>query len=107
MVVICGLKTTINLIVGRSIRVVLERRCVGVGSMWGTPSHRLGQQMERQKNREMGGALAIDGCQTTTSHTTTNQKQAVGMEGNMEGRCDKRKARGKCNSIVLGALEVE
>jgi len=29
------------------------------------------------------------------------------MEGSMEGRCDEREARGKRNSIVLGALDVE
>ena len=102
MAVVCRLKTTINPIVSGSIRGVLERRCVGVGSMWGTPSHRLGQQMERQKNREMGGALAIDGCQRTISHTTTNQKQAAALEGSMKERCDKWEAWGKHNTIILG-----
>ncbi len=102
MAAICELKTTINPIVGGSIRKVLERRCVRVGSAWGTSSHRLGWQMERQKNREMGGALAINGHQTTTSHTTTNQKQVAVMEGSMKGRRDTREAQGKHDAIVSG-----
>ena len=62
--------------------------------------------MERQQNREMGRALALKSCQLMIFHTTTNQKEAVGMEGSMAGTCGKREARGKCNIIVLGALEV-
>jgi hypothetical protein len=54
------------------------------------------------KKREMGGALAINGRQTMTSHTTTNQKQAAAMEGHKKGRRDKREARGKHHTIVLG-----
>jgi len=40
-------------------------------------------------------------------NATTNQKLAAATEGSMEGRCDEREARGKRNSIVLGALDVE
>ena len=40
-------------------------------------------------------------------NTTTNQNLVAAMEGSMEGRCVEREAWGKCNSIVLGALDVE
>jgi hypothetical protein len=40
-------------------------------------------------------------------NATTNQKQAATIERSMVGRFDKREVRGKCNSIVLGALNVE
>jgi hypothetical protein len=50
---------------------------------------------KQQKNREMGWALAIDGCRLNFLHTTTNQKQASATEGTMKGRRDKREARGK------------
>jgi hypothetical protein len=40
-------------------------------------------------------------------NATTNQKLAAAMEGSMEGRCDEREVRGRRNSIVLGALDVE
>jgi hypothetical protein len=40
-------------------------------------------------------------------NATTNQKQATTTERSMEGRCDKREVRGKCDSIVLGVLDVE
>ena len=63
--------------------------------------------MERQKSREMGGALAIDGRQVTTSHTTTNQKQAAAMEGSMKGRRDEWEVQGKHDTIVSGALLVD
>ncbi len=53
--------------------------------MWGTLSHCLGRRKEQQKIREMGGALAIDGCRLIILHTTTNQKQAAGTEGSMNG----------------------
>ena len=33
-----------------------------------------------------------------------NQKQVAAMEGSMKGRCDKREARGKHNTIILGVL---
>ena len=39
-------------------------------------------------------------------YTTTNQKQAAAMEGSMEERCNERDAWGKCNTIVLGGIEL-
>ena len=63
--------------------------------------------MERQKKQRDGRGLGLRRLSIDDFPHNNQPKQAVGMEGNMEGRCDKRKARGKCNSIVLGALEVE
>ncbi len=37
----------------------------------------------------------------------TNQKLAAATKGSMEGNCDEWEAQGKCNSIVLGALDVK
>ena len=66
-----------------------------------------GGQMKRQKNREMGEALAIDGCQLNILHTTTNQKQVAATEGSMEGKCNKWEVRGKHDTIISGgALEL-
>ena len=48
--------------------------------------------------------VAFKGCQLADQNTTTNQKQAVAMEGSMEGICDERDAWGKCDAIILGAL---
>ena len=49
--------------------------------------------------------MALDGRQSMTTHTTTNQKQVVATtERSMEGRCDKWEVWGKRNTIVLGAL---
>jgi hypothetical protein len=39
-------------------------------------------------------------------NATINQKLVTTTEESMEGRCDKQEARGKNNSIVLGALDV-
>jgi hypothetical protein len=57
---------------------------------------------ERQKNREMGWALGVDGRRLKILHTTTNQKQAAATEGTMKGRRDEREARGKHDTIVFG-----
>jgi hypothetical protein len=57
---------------------------------------------ERQKNKEMGWALAIDGHRSNILHTTTNQKQAFATEGNMKGRLDKQEVRGKHDTIIFG-----
>ncbi len=51
-----------------------------------------------EKNREMGWALAIDGCQLNILHTT----KVAATEGTMKGRRGEREARGKHNTIVLG-----
>jgi hypothetical protein len=57
---------------------------------------------ERQKNREMGWALAIDSRRLKILHTTIKQKQAAVTEGTMKGRHDEREARGKHDTIVFG-----
>jgi hypothetical protein len=49
---------------------------------------------------------ALDGGQSTTAHTTTNQKQAVAKEGSMEGRCDERDAWGKRDTIIFRGLKL-
>ncbi len=40
-------------------------------------------------------------------NATTNQKQAAATERSIEGRCNEWEVQGKCNSIVLGALDIE
>jgi hypothetical protein len=40
-------------------------------------------------------------------NATTNQKLAAVTKGSMEGSCDEQEAQGKCNSIVLGKLDVK
>ena len=40
-------------------------------------------------------------------NATTNQKQAAATKGTIWGRRDERDARGKHDTIVLGALEVK
>jgi hypothetical protein len=57
---------------------------------------------KRQKNREMGWALAIDDRRLKILHTTTNQKQATATEGTMKGRRDEQEVRGKHDTIVFG-----
>ena len=59
------------------------------------------------KNKNKKYIVALDGRQTTTSHTTTNPKQAAATERTMKGRRDKREAQGKHYSIVLGGLLVD
>jgi hypothetical protein len=43
----------------------------------------------------------------TIFNATTNQKLAAATKGSMEGRFNEREAQGKCDSIVLGALDVD
>ena len=62
---------------------------------------------ERQKNREMGWALGVDGRRLKILHTTTNQKQAPITEESKERRGDHRGSAGGCKSIVLGAIAVK
>ena len=50
---------------------------------------------------------ALNGRRSMILNATTNQKLAATTEGSMEGRCNEREARGKRNSIVLGALNGE
>jgi hypothetical protein len=72
-------------------------------NMWGTLSHCLGRQMERQKKN----IVALDGRRLMIYYATTNQKQASTTEVGMKERCDERETQGKHYAIVLGALLVE
>jgi hypothetical protein len=56
---------------------------------------------ERQKNREMGWALAVDGHRLKILHKATNQQQAAATEGTMKGRHNEQEARGKHDTIVF------
>jgi hypothetical protein len=56
-------------------------------------------EASKEKIREMGWALAIDGRRLKILHTTTNQKQAAVMEGTMKGRHDELEVKNK-NKIV-------
>ena len=86
---------------------MLEQRRAGREARGGTPSHRLGWRIDRQKIFNTKYTAALNGRRLTILNATTNQKLAAGTEGCMEGRFDKREAQGKRNSIVLGALNVE
>ena len=85
---------------------MLEQRRAGRGARGGTPSHRLGRRIDRQKIFNIKYTAALNGRRSTILNATTNQKLAAATEGSMEGRFDEREAQGKCISIVLGALEV-
>ena len=63
--------------------------------------------VDRQKIYNIKYTAALNGRRSMILNATTNQKLAAATEGSMEGRCDEREARGKRNSIVLGALDVE
>ncbi len=80
---------------------------MGGGAHGGTPSHCLGQQIDRRKNINIKYTVALNGRRSMIINAKTNQKLAAAMEGSMEGRCNEREAQGKRNSIVLGALDVE
>ena len=86
---------------------VLEQRRAGRGARGGTPSHRLGRRIDRQKIYNIKYTAALNGRRSMILNATTNQKLAAATEGSMEGRCDEREARGKRNSVVLGALDVK
>ena len=51
--------------------------------------------------------MALIGCRSTILNATTNQKLATATGGCMEGRFDEWEAKGKHNSIVLGALGIK
>ena len=53
-----------------------------------------GVELSDKKKINMKYTTALDSRQSTTAHTTTNQKQAAASEGSMERRCDKRDAWG-------------
>ena len=86
---------------------MLELRRVGGGAHRGTPSHRFGRQIDRQKTYNIKYTAALNGRRSMIIDTTTNQKLAASTEGSMEGRYDEREAQGKHNSVVLGALVVK
>ncbi len=86
---------------------VLEQRRAGLGAPGGTPSHRLGRQIDRQKIFNIKYTAALNGRRSMILNATTNQKLAAAMKGSMEGRFGKREVQGKRNSNVLGVLDVE
>ena len=86
---------------------VLERRRAGRGARGGTPSYRVGRQIDQQKIYNIKYTAALNGHRSMVLNATANQKLAAVTEGSMEGRCDEREARGKRNSIVLGALDIK
>ena len=86
---------------------LLDRRRAGQGAHGGTPSHHLGRRIDQQKIYNIKFTAALNGHRLMVLNATANQKLAAVTEGSIEGRCDKREAWGKCNSIVLGALDVE
>jgi hypothetical protein len=67
----------------------------------------MGWQIDRQKIFNIKYTAALNGRRSMILNATTNQKLAVATEGSMEGRIDEWEARGKRNSIVLGALDIE
>jgi hypothetical protein len=60
-----------------------------------------------EKEKNIKYTTALNGRQSMILSATTNQKLVAATKGSMEGRCDKREAQGKRNSIVLGALDIE
>jgi hypothetical protein len=67
----------------------------------------LGRRIDRQKIYNIKYTTALNGRWLMILNATTNQKLVAMTKGSMEGRCDKREAGGKRNSIVLGALDIE
>ncbi len=66
-----------------------------------------GVELSNEKETNIKYTAALNGHRSMILNTTTNQKQAATMERSMEGRCNEQKVRGKCNSIVLGVLDIE
>ena len=66
-----------------------------------------GIELSDENETNIKYTAALNGRRSMILNATTNQKQATPTETSMEGRCDEREVRGKCNSIVLGALDVE
>jgi hypothetical protein len=66
-----------------------------------------GEKLIDKKIYNFKYTAALNGRRLRIINATTNQKLAAATEGSMEGRCDKREAQGKRNSIVLGGLDVE
>ncbi len=64
-------------------------------------------ELNDKKETNIKYTAALHGCRSMILNATTNQKQAAATERSMEGRCDEREVRGKCNPIVLGVLDIE
>jgi hypothetical protein len=63
-----------------------------------------GWQIERQKNKKINTPLPLDGCQSTTAYTTTNQKQVSATEGSVERMCAGREAWGEARYHYFGGV---
>ena len=72
------------------------------GSAWGDTAPSFGAENLSTKINDIKYTAGL-----IILNATTSQKLAAATKGSMEGRCDKREVRGKRNSIVLGALDVE
>ena len=64
-------------------------------------------ELSNKKETNIKYTVTLNGHQLKILNATTNQKQVAVTERSMEGRCDEQEVQGKCNSIVLGALDVE
>ncbi len=75
--------------------------------MWGHRPIVWGGELIDNKTYNIKYTAALNGRQLMIINATTNQKVATVTKGSMEGSCDEREAQGKCNFIVLGALDVK
>jgi hypothetical protein len=66
-----------------------------------------GITLSDKKEKYIKYTTALNGRRAMILNATTNQKLVAPTEGSMEGRCNEQETRGKRNSIVLGALDVE
>ena len=66
-----------------------------------------GVKLSAEKEKKKKYTTALIGCRLMILNATTNQKLAAAIKGSMEGRRNKREARGKRNFIVLGVLDVK
>ncbi len=66
-----------------------------------------GVKLNNKKETKIKYTAALNGHRSMILNATTNQNQVALTERSMEVRCDKWKVQGKCNSIVLGVLDVE
>ncbi len=86
---------------------VLDRRRAGQGARGGHHPIVWGVELIYKKEKYIKYTTALNGRRSMILNATTNQKLVAVTEGSMEGRCDKQEARGKRNSIVLWALDLE
>ncbi len=64
-------------------------------------------KLSNKKEKYIKYTTALNGHRSMILNATTNQKLVAATKGTMEGRCDKREARVKRNSIVLGVLDIK